>query len=81
MANAWLTLAEPHLRNQETVSIFEPLTPVNEPPLSLDQPPQLPPIDEPGTRPPMKDLPPPSEPPPPRLQPAGRDDPARSNHA
>jgi hypothetical protein len=33
MANAWLTLAEQHLRNGETVLADEPPTPVNEPPV------------------------------------------------
>jgi hypothetical protein len=78
MANAWLTLAEQHLRNRETASVFETPTPVNEPPPPLDKPPKPPPIDEPATRPPMKDPPPANEPPPQGLEPAGQNDPVRS---
>jgi hypothetical protein len=47
MANAWLTLAEQHLRNSETVLVYETPTPVNKPPPPPDQPQKPPPIDEP----------------------------------
>jgi len=59
MVNAWLTLAEQHLRNRETVLVYVTPTPLNEPPPPADQPPKPPPIDEPGT--PMKDPPPSNE--------------------
>jgi len=32
MANAWLKLAEQHLRNSETVLVYQTLTTANEPP-------------------------------------------------
>ena len=59
MVNAWLTLAERHLRNQETVLVSDAPTPFNEPPPPPEQPPKQPPkpppVDVPGKRPPMKD--------------------------
>jgi hypothetical protein len=56
MADAWLTLAEQHLKNSETVLMHETPTRANEPPTP-------PPVDEPPTPPPIKEPTPVSEPP------------------
>jgi hypothetical protein len=79
MANAWLTLAEQHLKNSQTILLYEtpsagndPLSPVNEPPPPPDEPPSPPPIDEPP-KPPVNE-PPAKEPSPMRLDAAKSDD-------
>jgi hypothetical protein len=73
MANAWLTLAEQHLKNSGTVLVYE--TPPNEPPnpRPVDEPPTPPPIDEPS-KPPVNNPPPAKEPPPMHLRQAGKPD-------
>ena len=71
MANAWLTLAEQHLRNSESGLLYETLTTANErsPPVSA---PPTPPADEPRRPPPVNDPAPAKEPP--QLHPANEPD-------
>jgi hypothetical protein len=54
MANAWLTLAEQHLRNSKTVLAHETPATTNEPP--PNQPPEPQPVDEPATPPPTNSI-------------------------
>jgi hypothetical protein len=71
MANAWLMLAEQHLKNSE----YEPPSPVNEPLPTPDEPPKPPPANEPPKPPPVNDPPPAKEPPPLHLNAAKPDEP------
>jgi len=70
MANAWLALAAQREKYIEAALPGEPASPINEPPA-------LPPIDEPKP-PPIKEPPPGKEPPPQRLGAAEPDDPMQS---
>ena len=82
MANAWLTLAEQHLKNSEIVLVHETRSPVNEPPAQSNERPQppaapAPPLIDalppPATEPPKS--PPIGEPPSLSLDPVKPDDP------
>jgi hypothetical protein len=68
MANAWLMLAEQHLKNGE----YGPPSPVNEPPLPPDEPPKPSPVNDPPL---VSDPPSPKEPPPLHLNAAKPDEP------
>jgi hypothetical protein len=75
MANAWLTLAEQHLKNSETTLVYETPPPRNEPPPPVDEPPKPPPANESPKPPPVNDSPPAKESPPLHLNAAKPDEP------
>jgi hypothetical protein len=68
MANAWLTLAEQHLKNSETVLVYET-------PPAFNEPSKAPPVNEPPTPPAVSEPPPVNEQPSVGLNPAKPDDP------
>jgi hypothetical protein len=63
MANAWLKLAEQHVKNSETVLVYETPPQRNEPP-PPDEPSKPPPANE-SPKPPSVSGPPPAKEPPP----------------
>jgi hypothetical protein len=76
MANAWLTLAEQHVKNSETVLVYETPPQRNEPP-PPDEPSKPPSANDPPTPPPVTDPPPANKPPPLSLNLAKSDDPTQ----